>query len=709
MMSEHDGRPEDGETESRGGSPLAVYRDLARNRPFRRLMLSTFTSATGDWVGFLAIIALTSEIMGPTSAAAFAVSGVMMARVLPSLLLGPVAGVFVDRWDRKRVMIFTHVGRGTVMMLIPFTNEVLTLLLATLVIEAMSSMFAPAKDSVLPSLVNRRQLVGANQVNLLTTYGTLPLGALLFSVLMVFAEAVAPAGSFLDERTLALPIWINASTFWISAVVLLRMQAPPRPGEPTQTTRKVQPARQDGPWQQLKEGFRFVGTQPVIRAFILGVMVAAAAAGVVITAGEFFAQLLNAGQYAYGILVAIVGAGLVSGLLLSQPVTERIQPERLFAPAIGIAGASLIITAVMPSLLTVVPTALLMGAGAGVCFIVGYTVLQHRANDRIRGRTFGAFNSGIRLAIFSSAVAVPFSIGVLGREQRIDGIYPYAFGGVRLTLMGGGVLALIGAVLVGRALARALRREAADGVGLDGLDVAHAVSQPHEHTGVFVVFEGGDGTGKSTQIRLLRSAVERVGHIAVVTREPGGTALGEKIRTLLLEPSTAHELQIEPRTEALLFSAARAQHVDEVIVPALRRGNVVLCDRFVDSSVVYQGAGRGLGERPIEQLNHWVTEGLQPDLTVLLDLDPSDGLSRAVGADGPDRIESAGSSLHRKARSAYLRRAERHPDRYLVLDATRPVEEIHAKVREAVLARLPLPTAAPVEEPHSIRRGSTDA
>src|SRR5690625_3842575 len=151
MMSEHDGGPDDGETGSRGDSPLAIYRDLARNRPFRRLMFSTFASATGDWVGFLAIIALTSEIMGPTSAAAFAASGVMMARVVPSLLLGPVAGVFVDRWDRKRVMLFTHVGRGAVMALIPFTNEVLTLLLATLVIEAMSAMFAPAKDSVLPS------------------------------------------------------------------------------------------------------------------------------------------------------------------------------------------------------------------------------------------------------------------------------------------------------------------------------------------------------------------------------------------------------------------------------------------------------------------------------------------------------------------------------------------------------------------------------
>ena len=297
-----------------------VYRALIRNRSFVKLMLSNLTSTIGDWIGFLAIIALTSEIMGPTRGAAFAVSGVMVARVLPSLVMGPVAGVFVDRWNRKRVMVITHLGRGAVMSLIPFTNEVLTLVLATLVIEAMSSLFAPAKDAVLPTLVRSRELVGANQLNLLSTYGTLPLAAVLYSALLFAATAYAPEGSFVAERPLALPIWFNAVTFWFAAPLIAMLPV----GVARRTS--VHLDEQEGAWSQLKEGFRYVGTQPVIRGFIVGVMVAAAAAGVVITAGEFFARLLNARDAGYGVLVAVVGLGLVIGLLAAHPITTRVQP-----------------------------------------------------------------------------------------------------------------------------------------------------------------------------------------------------------------------------------------------------------------------------------------------------------------------------------------------------------------------------------------------
>src|SRR5680860_1506405 len=179
------------------GATSAAYRSLLRNHPFRNMALATFSSALGDWIGFLAIIAQTTNILGESRAALFAVSGVMVARVLPSLLIAPVAGVFVDRWDRKRVLIWTDIGRGCVMVMIPFTDEIMTLVLATLVIEVMSSLFAPAKDAVLPSLVADDELVAANQVNLLSTYGTLPLSAALFSVLFLAAESLAPAGSFL--------------------------------------------------------------------------------------------------------------------------------------------------------------------------------------------------------------------------------------------------------------------------------------------------------------------------------------------------------------------------------------------------------------------------------------------------------------------------------------------------------------------------------
>ncbi len=665
-----------------------ALRALAGSPPFRRMAAATGTSALGDWIGFLAIIALTADILGPTRAAAFAVSGVMTARVLPSLLLAPVAGVFVDRWNRKRVLIVTDLGRAAVMALIPFTDEVLTLVLATLVIEVLSALFAPAKDAVFPTLVRRDQLVTANQINLVLTYGALPLGGVLFAVLVVAGERIAPEGSLLALRPVALPIWFNALSFAVSAGFFAAIPVRRNGGATREAGEAVGAA--------FVEGVRFVAGRPVIRALIAGVMVAAAAAGVVISTGEFFAGLLNAGPSGFGVLVAAVGVGMVAGLLLAGPLSRRVRPEWLFPPALASAGLGLAATAAMPTLPAAVPTAMVMGAGAGVVFIVGYTVLQQRAEDRIRGRVFGAFNAGVRIAIFGATIAVPFTIGLVGREGRVLDVergglvYPYAFGGIRLTLLAAAAVTVLGALAVARVLRAALRREALE-VASDPGDPATAALRPR---GMMIAFEGGDGTGKSTQIALLRDHLEALGLTVVVTREPGGTAIGERIREVLLDPGSA---ALTDRAEALLYAAARAQHVEEVIAPALGEGAVVLCDRFIDSSVVYQGAGRGLGEPRVEALNLWATAGVVADLVVLLDLDAGEGLRRAVAAAGPDRLEAAGDTFHAAVRTAYRRRAAAEPHRWLLLDASQPVEDLHERIRTDVAVVLaPLLEAMPV-------------
>jgi dTMP kinase len=695
------------------GSSPRVYVDLFRNRDFRNLGLSTLFSTLGDWVGFLAILALTEDILGATRAAAFAVSAVMAARVLPSILLGPVAGVFVDRWDRKRLMIACDIGRGIVMALIPFSDEILTLLLATLVIEVMSSLFGPAKDSVFPTLVRKDQLVAANQLNLIVTYGTLPLAGVVFAAAIGLAGPLSDAIPFLVERPVALPIWLNAASFILSAPLIARI----RTGDTAPRTPEAPEA--PSAWAELVEGFRFVGTNPLIRALIVGVMIAFASAGAVISTGQFFAQVLNAGQSGFGILVACVGTGLVAGLLSSAWLSSKLAPERLFAPGIGVAGAALIVTAVMPAMRYAIAPVVVMGAGAGVAFIVGYTILQSRADDHIRGRTFGAFNSGVRASIFLSTTTAPFLVGVIGRERRelveaADGttqlVYTYSIGGVRVALVLAGLLSIVGAIWSGRAFHRA----AAAHPELD-LPVAPATAPGTDH-GLFVVFEGGDGAGKSTQVGRLAAALERTGHRVTVTREPGGTPLGEAMRTTLLAPDGA---PLSDRAEALLYAASRAQHVDEVIRPALGRGEVVLCDRFIDSSVVYQGAARGLGEDEVVQINRWATDDLRPDLVVLLDVDPVEGLRR-VG-EQPDRLEAAGLPFHRTVAAAYRRRAEADPDRYVVLDATRPEEALHAAIRDIVLeqlvrapvtadATLPLPADATpdAEDPGATRPVGVD-
>ena len=195
--------------------------------------------------------------------------------------------------------------------------------------------------------------------------------------------------------------------------------------------------------------------------------------------------------------------------------------------------------------------------------------------------------------------------------------------------------------------------------------------------GLFIAFEGGDGAGKSTQVSLLRDALESAGRTVVVTRQPGGTDLGHQIRDLVL-----HGAHVAPRAEALLFAADKAHHVDQLIRPALDRGEVVLTDRYTDSSVAYQGAGRDLGAQEIHDLNMWAVDDLVPDLTVIVDVSAEEGRRRR--GDVHDRLEAEADAFHEAIRAHFLAMAQGNPQRYLVVDGTASPDEIHADV----LARL---------------------
>jgi dTMP kinase len=196
--------------------------------------------------------------------------------------------------------------------------------------------------------------------------------------------------------------------------------------------------------------------------------------------------------------------------------------------------------------------------------------------------------------------------------------------------------------------------------------------------GYFIAFEGGEGAGKSTQEGILAEALTERGRTVVRTREPGGTPAGEQIRHVLLSPEFEG---LDPRAEALLFAAARGEHVARVIRPALERGDVVICDRYLDSSVAYQGFGRELGPRRVRDLSLWATGDLLPDLTVVLDIDPQVGLSRFSQR---DRLEAEPLAYHQVVRAAFLTLAEAEPHRYLVLDARDSVPDLAA----AILARV---------------------
>ena len=207
--------------------------------------------------------------------------------------------------------------------------------------------------------------------------------------------------------------------------------------------------------------------------------------------------------------------------------------------------------------------------------------------------------------------------------------------------------------------------------------------------GLFIAFEGGDGAGKSTQAALLTDALAALGHVVVRTREPGGTPVGEKLRSLVLDHGHG---EIDARCEALIFAAARAAHAAQVIAPAVARGEIVISDRYIDSSIAYQGTGRGLGADAVARINAWATEDLWPDLTVLLDVTPAEGrVRRTAGDAAEDRLESEPDDFHAGIRNAFLDLAAASPGRYLVLGAREPVsvlaEQILGRVTSLLAAR----------------------
>ena len=199
--------------------------------------------------------------------------------------------------------------------------------------------------------------------------------------------------------------------------------------------------------------------------------------------------------------------------------------------------------------------------------------------------------------------------------------------------------------------------------------------------GVFITFEGGDGSGKSTQIQSVRDWFESRGREVIVTREPGGTELGTEIRRLVQNGPE----DVDARTEALLYAADRAYHVATVIAPALERGAVVLGDRYIDSSLAYQGAARSLGVDEIASLSAWATRGLYPSLTFLLDLPPEVGARRRT--DAPDRMERESMDFHERVRHQYLRLADAEPERIVVIDAVGTIEEVFSEIRGVLVER----------------------
>jgi len=643
-----------------------------QSRGFRRLYLALALSSFGDWVGFLATAALAAQLVDGFGAQNFAVGGVLAFRLLPAVLFGPVAGAFADRFDRRRLMVVCDLMRFALFLSIPVVGSLLWLFVATLLVEGFSLFWIPAKEASVPNLVGP-QLESANQLSLVAAYGTAPLAAVLYGVMGL----VAGSG---DASAASLALYVNAATFLFAALQVARIQEIPRRGAAGASA-----ARPPSLAESVREGIAFARSSPAVRGVLVAMLGALAAAGTVIANGKIFAStVLAGGDAAFAMLFGAVFVGIALGVALGPRLLGDLSRRRALGPVIAAAGLCLIVLSLVPVLALAVLATALLGAFAGLAYVIGLTLLGAEVEDEVRGRTFGLVNSLMRIDLLLVLAVAPPIAGAIGqRSVQLPGNGPgeIAFNGISVTMLLGGLLA----VLVGRASFRTMDDRPGVPLRSDLWALVHRQERPPVFPGTFLAVEGGEGAGKSTQVDALADWLRAQGHEVVVTREPGSTAAGRRLRELLLDPAAA----LVPRAEALLYAADRAQHVDEVIVPALQRGAVVVTDRYVDSSLAYQGAGRALQTAEVARLSAWATGGVRPDLVLLLDVDPALGLARARRVGEPDRIEAESLAFHGRVRQGFLDLAAAAPDRYLVVPAAEPAEVVAAAVRARVAALVP--------------------
>jgi dTMP kinase len=672
-------------------STVGAIRGVLRVTPFRRLWYSTALSSLGDWLGLLATTAMATSLAHGYKAQNYALGGVLVVKLLPAIVLGPLAGVFADRFDRRLTMVISDVVRFGLFLTIPLAHLVVDtrqtlawLLIASFLIECVSLFWMPAKDASVPNLVRRDQIEPANQLSLITTYGLTPVfGAGLFSVLSLITTVLARHLAFFRTQPVNLALYLNAATFLVGAVVVYFIReisghrAVPDGGE--------QPSLRF----LLREGVTFIRQSRLVGGLIVGLIGAFVAAGAVIGAGKIFTESLGGGNAAYGVLFGAVFVGLGSGMAFGPKVARDLSRRRLFALALVFAAVSLILVAVMPQVFLAVIFVVGLGFGAGVAYLAGVTLLGTEVDDEMRGRVFAVLQSMIRVVLVLALAAVPFAVAQVGRTTLHIGSVSYVIDGTRIVLLAGGMFALAAGLLAYRKMDDREQIALFEDVKTSLRNDSSARRRLRDG-GVFIAFEGGEGAGKSTQIERLAGALRNTGRIVVVTHEPGATEVGRGIRDLVLH----HSQPLSARAEALLFAADRAHHVDTVIQPALDAKRVVLTDRYVDSSLAYQGVGRKLSIEEIRRISRWATQGLTPDLTILLDIAPAAGLARARDSAGGDKLEAESLHFHEEVRRAFLHLAEAEPRRYRVIDANRGADQVAADVQAAVTALLSPAAAA---------------
>ncbi|MFI5670481.1 dTMP kinase [Streptomyces sp. NPDC051704] len=709
-----------------------AVRALLRTPRLRRLWSAQLVSGIGDALALLVLVllafqtAVSEETFGSgyqgwalTIAALFAVR-ILATLIFGAVLLGPLAKLLAPKeaggkLDRRWTMIGADGIRLGLFVVAPLwldwiPAQALTALLATVFVSGVAErLWTLAKDSAAPALLPSPPPEGATvrplpdhldalrRLNLRTSFAALPVAAAVLLAATLVGKALGLGVDWFAENQAALGSYVASGLFAASVSLLLPLVLPaaktPRPRSPLEGLRA--PKTGDRPEK---------GRTGAIPLLVLACAAVAGAVAGAAAVAVLHAFDLGGGPATFSLLVLALLGGTAAGIRATQAgkVLPALSRRRLLALAIAVAGLALLLTGLVTDTATVLFLSLLAGTAAGVAANTGHTLLDQETEEFRRARVTEHLQAVVRVAVGIGAVLAPALAVAIGPHRLASGDVVFAHGGAAFTLMLIGALLLPVAVVV---LAKAddrsgvpLRRDLRE--ALRGGEPVQAASD----AGFFIALEGGDGAGKSTQVEALADWIRGKGHEVVVTREPGATPVGKRLRSILLDVSSAG---LSNRAEALLYAADRAEHVDTVVRPALERGAVVISDRYIDSSVAYQGAGRDLSPTEIARISRWATDGLVPNLTVLLDVSPETARERFTEA--PDRLESEPAEFHQRVRAGFLTLAAADPGRYLVVDAGQDPESVTTVVRHRLDRMLPLSEAEVAAQAEARRKAEEDA
>ncbi|WP_369377409.1 dTMP kinase [Streptomyces sp. cg36] len=702
-----------------------AVRALLRIPPLRRLWSAQFVGGVGDALGVLVLLLLALQAAvsedafgGGYRGAAFAVAAVLGARVVATVLfgavlLGPVAALTATDGplDRRWTMIGADGVRAALLIVAPLwidwtPGNALTLLLVTAFVAGVGErLWTVCKESAAPALLPAPPLEGAavrplpdhldalRRLSLRTTFAAGPAAAAALLLAALVSKALGKGIDWFSLHQAALGSYVAAGLFAASVSVLAMLELPdaqtPRARSPLEGLRR--PSTAGGP----DKGRTGAVPLLVLACGAVAGAIASAAAVAVLHAAD-----LGGGPAGFALLVLALVGGVGVGIRTAPKVLPVLSRRRLLALALAITGVALLAMGLVSDTATVLFIALLAGVAAGVAANSGHTLIDQETEEYRRPRTTDHLQAVVRVAIGLGAIVAPLLAAAIGPHRLAGDGFVFAHGGAGFTLM------LVGALLLPVAAVVLAKTDDRQGVPLrrDLLDAVRGADpvQAPAATGFFIALEGGDGAGKSTQAQALAEWIRAKGHEVVVTREPGATPVGKRLRSILLDVSSAG---LSNRAEALLYAADRAEHIDSLVRPALERGAIVISDRYIDSSVAYQGAGRDLSPTEIARINRWATDGLVPHLTVLLDVSPETARERFTEA--PDRLESEPPEFHARVRAGFLTLAAADPARYLVVDAGQEAEAVTTVVRHRLDQVLPL-SEAEVKAQEEARRAAEE-